>query len=86
MPILRFDILGGRSDEEIAALLDAAHRAVLRAFSTPLRDRYQILQEHSPSRLRIEDSGLGFARSERMVVVQVVTRPRTEAEKTNFYR
>jgi hypothetical protein len=86
MPLLRFDILEGRSDAEIGALLDAAHRAVLRAFSTPLRDRYQIVHEHRPSRVRIEDTGLGFARSDQMVMLQVVTRPRTEAEKVDFYR
>ena len=49
MPILRFDILEGRSEDEIAALLDAAHRAVLRAFSVPLRDRYQIVVEAPPN-------------------------------------
>jgi hypothetical protein len=86
MPFLRFDILEGRSDAEIAALLDASHRAVLRAFSVPLRDRYQIVHEHKPGRTRIEDTGLGIPRSERVVMLQVVTRPRTEEEKTIFYR
>jgi hypothetical protein len=86
MPILRFDILEGRSEDEITALLAAAHRAVLRAFSVPLRDRYQIVHEHRPGRMRVEDTGLGFARSDRVVLLQVVTRPRTEAEKTDFYR
>jgi hypothetical protein len=86
MPFLRFDILEGRSDEEIVDLLDASHRAVRRAFSVPERDRYQIVHEHKPGRTRIEDTGLGIARSDKMVVLQVATRPRTDEEKTHFYK
>jgi hypothetical protein len=46
MPLLRFDLIEGRSDAELKALLDAAHRAMLAAFKVPSRDRYQIVQEH----------------------------------------
>jgi len=40
MPLLRFDLTEGRTDDEISALLDAAHRAVLEAFGVPVRDRF----------------------------------------------
>ena len=86
MPFLRFDILEGRSDQEIAALLDATHRVVLATFRVPERDRYQIVHEHKPSRVRIEDTGLGFERTEKVVLLQITTRPRTTEEKTAFYR
>jgi hypothetical protein len=43
MPLLRFDVLEGRSADQITTLLDAAHRAVLSAFGVPERDRYQIV-------------------------------------------
>ncbi len=43
MPLLRFDLIRGRSDAEIKALLDASHRAMLAAFAVPERDRYQIV-------------------------------------------
>jgi tautomerase-like protein len=86
MPLLRFDVLEGRSEDEIAALLDAAHRVVLEAFRVPAGDRYQIVHEHKPSRVRIEDTGLGITRSEKVVLLQVTTRPRTREEKTTFYR
>ena len=42
MPLLTFDLIEGRTEQEIRTLLDAAHRAVLRAFEVPERDRYQI--------------------------------------------
>jgi phenylpyruvate tautomerase PptA (4-oxalocrotonate tautomerase family) len=86
MPLIRFDLIKGRTDKEIADLLDAAHEAMLEAFRVPVRDRYQIVVEHDKSRLRIEDTGLGIERTDKMVVVQVTSRPRTTAEKQSFYR
>jgi phenylpyruvate tautomerase PptA (4-oxalocrotonate tautomerase family) len=86
MPLLRFDLIEGRTDAELKALLDAAHRAMLAAFKVPERDRYQIVNEHKPSRMIIEDTGLGLERSDKVVVVQVITRPRGAAAKQAFYR
>lgn len=40
-PLIRIDVIEGRSEAEIKALLDAAHRAVVAAFKVP--ERYQIL-------------------------------------------
>lgn len=86
MPFLRFDLIKGRTDDEIATLLDAAHDAMLKAFKVPVRDRYQIVHEHEPSRVRIEDTGLGIERTDKVVLVQVTSRPRTTEEKQTFYR
>jgi hypothetical protein len=86
MPLLRFDLIEGRTDAELQALLDAAHRAMLAAFRVPERDRYQIVNEHKPSRMLVEDTGLGIARTDKVVVVQVITRPRGKAAKQTFYR
>ncbi|MDR4379250.1 tautomerase family protein, partial [Bacillus amyloliquefaciens] len=35
MPLMRFDLIEGRSDAELKALLDAAHEAMLEAFQVP---------------------------------------------------
>lgn len=86
MPLLRFDLIEGRSKSELTALLDAAHRAMLAAFGVPERDRYQIVHEHKRSRLVIEDTGLGIPRTDDVVVLQVTTRPRGRAAKERFYR
>ncbi|MFT3731363.1 MAG: tautomerase family protein [Hyphomicrobium sp.] len=86
MPLLRFDLIKGRTDAEIASLLDVTHEAMLEAFRVPVRDRYQIVHEHEPSRLRIEDTGLDIPRTNKFVMISVTTRPRTTEEKTNFYR
>ena len=86
MPLLRFDVIEGRSEAELKALLDAAHRAMLAAFGVPERDRYQIVTEHKRADMIIEDTGLGFARSDKLVVVQVTTRKRKKKMKEAFYR
>ncbi|MGE0055633.1 MAG: tautomerase family protein [Hyphomicrobium sp.] len=86
MPLLRFDLIEGRTDEQLAALLDAAHRAMLAAFKVPEGDRYQIVHEHKPSRMIIEDTGLGIARTKDVVFLQVTTRPRPRELKETFYR
>jgi Tautomerase enzyme len=84
MPLLRFDVIEGRSEAELKALLDAAHRAMLTAFGVPERDRYQIVTEHERARMIIEDTGLGFARSDKLVVVQVTTRKRKKKMNETF--
>lgn len=86
MPLLYFNVLEGRTDAELKAMLDAAHRAMLAAFTVPERDRYQIVNEHKPSRMIVEDTGLDIPRSDKVVVVQVVSRPRGKEAKQKFYR
>ncbi|KPW49556.1 tautomerase family protein [Pseudomonas syringae group genomosp. 3] len=46
MPLLKIDVIEGRSDQEIETLLDAIHDAMVNAFQVPERDRYQVLNEH----------------------------------------
>jgi phenylpyruvate tautomerase PptA (4-oxalocrotonate tautomerase family) len=86
MPLLRIDLIEGRTDAEIKTLLDALHRAMLAAFAVPERDRYQIVSEHKPSHMIVEDTGLGFERTDKVVFIQVVSRPRGREAKENFMK
>lgn len=86
MPLLRFDLIEGRTGAELKTLLDAAHRAMLAAFKVPERDRYQIVHEHKPSRLIVEDTGLGIPRTDKVVFLQMTSRPRGREVKETFYR
>ena len=86
MPLLYFNVLEGRTDAELKTMLDAAHRAMLAAFKVPERDRYQIVNEYKPSHMVVEDTGLGIPRSDKVVVVQVISRPRGKEAKQTFYR
>ena len=56
------------------------------AFGVPIRDRYQIVHQHPRAHMIVEDTGLGLKRSDKVVVVQVTTRPRKKKQKEAFYR
>lgn len=86
MPLLKFDIIKGRTDAELQALLDVAHQAMVIAFEVPPSDRYQCVTQHSPGELVLKDTGLGYARSKNVVLLTMVTRPRTQVQKSEFYR
>ena len=86
MPLLRFDLIHGRTNVELKTLLDAAHRAMLAAFEVPERDRYQIVTEHPPSHMIVEDTGLGIPRTDKVVFLQVTSRKRRKKQKEAFYR
>ncbi|MEV8519718.1 tautomerase family protein [Dyella marensis] len=86
MPLIKFDVIAGRNDQELRALMDATHEAMVEAFEVPATDRYQSVTQHRPAEMVLEDTGLGFRRSEQAVVLTVVSRRRTEAQKQTFYR
>ena len=86
MPLLNIHIVKGRSAEAIAELQQVIHEAMVEAFQVPVRDRYQIVTEHAPSYLVMEDTGLGFERSEQRVLIHMTTRPRSQDMKQAFYR
>lgn len=85
MPLMRIDLLNGRSEDELAKILDVSYRVMLGAFNAPEGDRYQLVTQHTPAEMRILDTGLGFKRSENVIVFSLTTRPRTTEQKQDFY-
>jgi hypothetical protein len=85
MPLLCFDLVEGRSERQLKKILDVTHEVLVDSFNVPHRDRYQIVREHPPSRMIIEDTGLGIKRTSNMLVLQVTTRPRSRVMKQTFY-
>lgn len=85
MPFLRIDAYRGRSPAEVSALLDIIHRCVVEAFQVPERDRYQLYQEQEAGHLVVQDTGLGFERSARTIVIAVTSRARDQQSKELFY-
>jgi hypothetical protein len=75
MPLLRFNLRDTWTAPEISTLLDTAHRVVVEAFGVPEGDRYQLVSLYPVALQRIEDTGLGIPRIERVVLVEVTSRP-----------
>jgi hypothetical protein len=85
MPLLCFDLVEGRSERQLERILDVTHEVLVGSFNVPHRDRYQIVREHPPSRMIIEDTGLGIKRTPNVLVLQVTTRARSREMKQIFY-
>jgi phenylpyruvate tautomerase PptA (4-oxalocrotonate tautomerase family) len=86
MPLLRFDVIEGRSPKELKKMLDAAHHAMVEAFQVPVSDRYQIVHQHPAHEMIIEDTGLGYPRTKQVVVISIVSKERTSAQKERLYK
>lgn len=85
MPLIYVDLIEGRTPAEVQALLDSVHEAVLEALAVPQRDPYQVVHTHPADEIVALDTGLGITRSSQLVIVHVVSRRRTRAQKQRFY-
>lgn len=86
MPFLRFDLIEGRSDAEIQRLLDVTHEVLVETLHVPARDRYQVVHQHPRSGIVALDTGLDIDRTDRLVILQLTSRPRDKESKLEFYR
>lgn len=85
MPLMKIDVIKGRTQTEIKQILDISYDVMLTTFNAPLGDRYQIVNQHEPYEMQILDTGLGVTRTEEVVVFTIITRPRTQQQKLSFY-
>jgi 4-oxalocrotonate tautomerase len=71
MPLVRIDGAEGRKPEDLAAIGDGVHRALIEAIGIPPLDRFQVHTLHSPGRFVYDPEYLGIARSPGVVFVQI---------------
>ena len=81
MPLVRIEILKGRSAPERKDLLQAVHDALVDAFHIPDDDRTQRLIEHDPENFEIEPG-----HSQRYTLVEITAFPgRSPVAKKELY-
>lgn len=85
MPLMKIDLIKGRTQTEIQQILDISYDVMLTTFNAPVGDRYQIVNQHEPYEMQILDTGLGVTRTNNVVVFTIITRPRTQQQKLAFY-
>jgi len=82
MPLVRIDLQEGRGPAAVRAIADAVHDAIVGEYGIPVRDRFQIVTERPSGSI----AGLGFDRTDGVVVVQVFTqRGRSAAAKQRLF-
>ena len=87
MPFVRIDLIRGRRPDEVRAIADATHRALVDVLGIPERDRFQVITEHDADHVIALDAGLGFERSGRLVMIQIFTQSgrTTEVKQRVFH-
>lgn len=85
MPLMRFDMYKGRTKAEIRQILDITYEVATRDFHLLPHDRYQIVTQHDPEEMVIEDVGLGFKRTQDFIMISLTSSPRTVEDKQKFY-
>ena len=78
-------MIKGRNEDEIKKILDISYKVMLETFDAPEGDRYQLVTQHEPYEMQILDTGLGFKRTDKILVFSLTTRPRTTKQKNAFY-
>lgn len=85
MPLIQVDLQKQENPETLRHILDTIHECVVEAFDIPPKDRYQIVNQHDPEELILLDTGLGFERTNRQVVIRVTSKQRTQDKKERLY-
>ena len=82
MPLVHIHVIEARrTPAQLTQLADTVQQVMLEHFAAPDRDRYQIISEHKPGQIIAEDTGLGFERTDDIVIVQIFQQGRTRQHK-----
>ncbi|MDR7187122.1 phenylpyruvate tautomerase PptA (4-oxalocrotonate tautomerase family) [Microbacterium trichothecenolyticum] len=83
MPLVRIDLSDTRTNAiEIAA---AIHDAIVAVYAIPVRDRFQVITSRAASTIIAEDAGLGFERTDPVIIQIFTQRGRTDEIKQELY-
>jgi len=86
MPLVRIDLMAGRPPEQVTAIADSIHASIVEVYGIPVRDRFQVVTELPTGRIVAEDAGLGFERTDGVVMIQIFTqRGRSDDTKQALY-
>src|SRR5579871_1154664 len=86
MPLVRIDLRQGKSPSYIQAIGAAVQHAMVECLNVPVRDHFQIIQEHSTDHLVYDQNYLGVERTDDIVIVQVtLSTGRSTEQKKAFY-
>jgi phenylpyruvate tautomerase PptA (4-oxalocrotonate tautomerase family) len=87
MPLVRVDLLEGKTPEYRAQIGQIVYRAMLDVLNIPKDDRFQIIAEHPKAGLLFDRDYLGIHRSDDCVFLQITLNSgRTVEMKQRFYK
>jgi len=87
MPLVRIDLLEGKSQEYRAQIGQIVYQAMLDVLNVPKNDRFQTISEYAKDGLQFDRDYLGVHRSDDCVFLQITLNGgRTVEMKQRFYK
>ena len=87
MPLVRIDLLEGKTAEYRTEAGRIVYRAMLEVLGVPKDDRFHIITEHPKDGLQFDRSYLGIHRSDDCIFVQItLSSGRSIEQKQRFYK
>ena len=87
MPLVRIELMEGKSSGYRQKLGDAVHRAMVETMNVPPLDRFQIITTHAKSDFVYDAEYLGISRTDQLIMVQITLNlGRSTEMKKAFYK
>jgi phenylpyruvate tautomerase PptA (4-oxalocrotonate tautomerase family) len=87
MPLVRIDLLEGRSPEFLTLLSQTVHKTMIRQLSVLDRDYFQVITEHKPYQLLFSRNYLGVNRNDKHIFIHIfLSTGRTGEVKEAFFK
>ena len=87
MPLVRIDLLEGKTPEYLTQVGQIVYHAMLEVLNVPSNDRFQIITEHPKTSLQFDRDYLGIHRSDDCIFLQITLNSgRTLEMKQRFYK
>ena len=86
MPFVRIDVLPGRTPDQLRAIADGVHRALIEAIGIPEADRFQVISQLAEGSLLFDPGYLGIRRTGGIVFAQItMSTGRTVQQKQSLF-
>jgi len=87
MPLVRIDLLEGKTLEYRTRAGEIVYRAMLEALNVPKDDRFQVITEHPSAGLNYDREYLGVHRTDDCIFIQITLNAGRSVEmKQRFYK
>jgi phenylpyruvate tautomerase PptA (4-oxalocrotonate tautomerase family) len=87
MPLVRIDLMRGKSAEFRKTLGEIVYNAMAEAFNVPRDDKFQVITEHGLDELNFSADYLGYHHSNDIILIQVTLNSGRSVElKKAFYK
>ena len=87
MPLVRIDLVAGKSIEFRKTLGEIVHRAMRETIDVPANDKFQIITEHAEGEINVADNYLGNTYTRGIVLIQITLNAgRTVEMKKAFFK